>query len=92
MPLPTLRDWAVLGGNFLLCEQLDWDRDRLCADVARNHASFNNEQRQLFEDFMQSYDQKLGKIFFVHAAGGCGKTFVCNTIAAAIRSSEHHDH
>ena len=82
----------MLGGNFLLCEQLDWDRDRLCADVARNHASFNNAQRQLFEDFMQSYDQKLGKRFFVHAAGGCGKTYVCNIIAAAISSSEHHDH
>ena len=40
---------------------------------------------------MQSYDQKLGKIFFFHAARGCGKTFVCNTIAAAVRSSEHHD-
>ena len=24
-------------------------------------------------------------LFFIHAAGGCGKTFLCNTIAAEVR-------
>ena len=91
MPLSALRDWAVLGGNFILREQLDWDREKLHADVVRNSATFNDEQRQLFEAVMQSYNQNEGKIFFVHAAGGCGKTYVCNTIAAAVRSSEHQD-
>ena len=92
MPLPSLRDWAVLGGNFLLWEQLDWDREKLCTDVIANCASFNGEQTQLFDAVMQSYNQIEGKIFFVHATGGCGKTYVCNTIAAAVRSSEHHNH
>jgi len=41
---------------------------------------------------MQSYDQNLGKTFFVHSAGGGGKTFVCNTIAAAVRLGQHQDH
>lgn len=91
MPLPSLRDWAVLGGNFLLREQLDWDREKLRTDVIANRASFNDEQTQLFDAVMQSYNQQEGKIFFVHAAGGCGKTYVCNTIAAAVRSSEHQD-
>ena len=49
MPLPSLRDWAVLGGNFLLWEQLDWDREKLRTDVIANHASFNDEQTQLFD-------------------------------------------
>ena len=40
---------------------------------------------------MQSYTQKEGKIFFVHSAGDCGKIFVCNTIAAAVRSSDCDD-
>ena len=25
-------------------------------------------------------------MLFIHSAGGCGKTFVCNTIAAAVRA------
>ena len=61
MPLPTLRDWAVLRGNFLLCEQLDWDRDKLCADVTRNCASFNNEQRQLLKMLCSHMIRSWGK-------------------------------
>jgi len=26
-----------------------------------------------------------GHLFFIYAAGGCGKTFLCNTIAAEVR-------
>jgi len=26
-----------------------------------------------------------GHLFFIHAASGCGKTFLCNTIAAEVR-------
>jgi hypothetical protein len=33
----------------------------------------------------------LGKTFFVHSAGGGGKTFVCNTIAAAIRMGQYEN-
>ena len=79
-------------GSNLVQKVQEPDHGQSSADVARNCASFNNEQRQPLEDVMQSYDQNVGKIFFAHAAGGCGKTFVCNTIAAAIKSSEHHDH
>ena len=27
----------------------------------------------------------ISHLFFIHAAGGCGKTFLCNTIAAEVR-------
>jgi hypothetical protein len=40
---------------------------------------------------MQSYDQNLGKVLFIHSAGGGGKMWVCNTIAAAVRSGRHED-
>jgi hypothetical protein len=35
---------------------------------------------------MNSVNNNLGQMFFLHSAGGCGKTFVCNTIAAAVRA------
>ncbi|KAG5729776.1 hypothetical protein E4T56_gene938 [Termitomyces sp. T112] len=36
---------------------------------------------------MDSVDNNLGKMIFIHSAGGCGKTFVCNTLASAVRSN-----
>jgi hypothetical protein len=35
---------------------------------------------------MDSVNNNRGKMLFIHSAGGCGKTFVCNTIAAAVRA------
>ena len=35
---------------------------------------------------MASVNNNSGKTFFLHSAGDCGKTFVCNTIAAAVRA------
>ena len=35
---------------------------------------------------MASVNNNSGKTFFLHSAGDCGKTFVCNTIAAAVHA------
>src|SRR5277367_2938581 len=34
---------------------------------------------------LDSVNNEKGNLFFVHSAGGGGKTFVCNTIAAVVR-------
>src|ERR1700749_2551063 len=60
--------------------------------VHTNLQTFNPEQRAVYDTVMESYDQNLGKSLFIHSAGGGGKTHVCNTIAAAVRSSQHADH
>ena len=91
MPLPALRDWGAAAPNFLLQEQLDYDQDHLMAKVLYGLEKFNDEQRAVYDAVMQSYDQNLGNIFFVHSAGGGGKTFVCNTIAAAVRFGAHEN-
>ena len=35
---------------------------------------------------MDSVNNNISRLFFLHSAGGCGKTFVCNTIASAVRA------
>jgi hypothetical protein len=35
---------------------------------------------------MASIDSNSGDLLFIHSAGGCGKTFLCNTIAATVRA------
>src|SRR5258707_226455 len=46
----------------------------------------NNEQRATFDKVMDSVNNNKGKMFFLHSAGGCGKTYLCNEIAAAVRA------
>lgn len=83
----VIHDWGVVAeGNRLINEQLDYNREELAARVTANTTQFNNAQRGVYDAVMQSVNNNQGKIFFLHSAGGCGKTFVCNTIAAAVRA------
>ena len=84
MPLPQ-GEWELFEGNFLLQEQLDYDVEELAVQVEERKASFNVEQRQVFDAVRSSVIGMEGKIFFLHSAGGGGKTYVCNTIAMAVR-------
>ncbi|KNZ81193.1 hypothetical protein J132_02390, partial [Termitomyces sp. J132] len=74
-------------GNRLLQEETDYDVEELKRRVDENKARFNGEQLGAFNEVMDSVDNNLGKMIFIHSASGCGKTFVCNTLASAIQSN-----
>ncbi|KNZ76641.1 hypothetical protein J132_09386 [Termitomyces sp. J132] len=76
--------WNVVPGNRLLQEETDYDVEELKRRVDENKARFNGEQLEAFNEVMDSVDNHLGKMIFIHSAGGCGKTFVCNTLASAV--------
>ena len=78
--------WETIPVNFLLAQQLQYNIDELKTTVERNCERFNAEQRNVFDAAMDSVNNNKGKMLFIHSAGGCGKTFVCNTIAAAVRA------
>ncbi|KAG5733053.1 ATP-dependent DNA helicase PIF1 [Termitomyces sp. T112] len=75
------------GENRLLQEETDYDVEELKRRVDENKARFNGEQLGAFNEVMDSMDNNLGKMIFIHSAGGCGKTFVCNTLASAVWSN-----
>ncbi|KNZ73523.1 hypothetical protein J132_02092 [Termitomyces sp. J132] len=77
----------MISGNRLLQEETDYDVEELKRRVDENKARFNGEQLGAFNEVMDSVDNNLGKMIFIHSAGGCGKTFVCNTLAAAVQSN-----
>src|ERR1700724_2521871 len=56
--------------------------------VERNHQSFNTEQHLAYNAAIDSVQNNLGKILFIHSGGEGIKTFLCNTIAAKVRSVE----
>ncbi|KNZ71326.1 hypothetical protein J132_00030, partial [Termitomyces sp. J132] len=75
-------------GNRLLQEEIDHDVEELKRRVGGNKTRFNGEQLGAFNEVMNSVDNNLGKMIFIHSAGGCGKIFVCNTFASAFQSNE----
>ena len=80
-------NWGVVAeGNRLINDQLNYNREELAARVTVNTAQFNDAQRGIYDAVLESVNNNNGKTFFLHSAGGCGKTFVCNTIAAAVRA------
>ena len=79
-------NWGVVEeGNRLINEQLNYNREDLAVRVTVNTAQFNDAQRGVYEAVMESVNNNNGKTF-LHSAGGCGKIFVYNTIAAAVRA------
>jgi len=89
MLLPQ-NNWALheLRRNQLIHEQLDYDQQVLQQIVDEGLPTLNAEQRELYNAVTQSVQNQTGDTFFVHSAGGCGKTYVCNLIAASVRARE----
>ena len=82
-------NWGVVAeGNRLINEQLNHNIGELTDRVIANMAQFNDAWRKVYDSVMESVNNNDGKIFFLHSAGSCGKTFVCNTIATAVRAQE----
>ena len=53
--------------------------------VGEQRAIFNPDQATAFNAVLESVTNNQDHLFFIHAAGGCGKTFLCNIIAAEVR-------
>jgi len=83
MPLPQ-QHWAHRIPNSLLQVE-QYDVDKMATLVDKQRAIFNPDQTAAFDAVLESVTNNQGHFFFVHAAGGCGKTFLCNTIAAEVR-------
>ncbi|KXN85802.1 ATP-dependent DNA helicase pif1, partial [Leucoagaricus sp. SymC.cos] len=94
MPLPNGpddngRQWLDLANNPMLASQLAYDHEELQNRVDRNYQQFNYEQKTVHDAVMESVNSGNSRMFFIHSAGGCGKTYLCNTITAAVRAQGH---
>jgi len=62
-----------------------YDVDEMATLVDEQRAIFNPDQVTAFDAILESITNNQDHLFFIHAAGGCGKTFLCNNIAAKVR-------
>jgi hypothetical protein len=85
MPLST-GNWEILHRNHLLQQEMAYDLADLTLEAEVCQMSFNPNQLAVYNAVLTSVQNNEGKIFFLQSAGGGGKTYVCNTIAAAVRA------
>jgi len=56
--------------------------------VNKQRVIFNPKQAAIFDAVLESITNNQGHLSFIHAVGGCGKTFFYNTITAEVRRRE----
>lgn len=92
MPTPT-GNWQAAEAphrNYLLQQELGiYDLADLTLEAEDRQNLFNHEQRAIYDAVLNSVQNNEGGTFFLQSAGGCGKTYVCNTIAAAVRATNN---
>ena len=69
-------------------EELDFDVGELKNLVEERVTTFTPEQANIFETVMDAVINERPVQIFIDARGGCGKTYLINTILAAVRSLE----
>ena len=74
--------------NTLINIARKYDTNILKQKVKENIIKFNSKQLNAFEEIMDRINHKSSKhnLFFISGAGGCGKTFLENTILDHVRS------
>ena len=70
-------------------EELDFNTVELNDTVHHRLPTFTEEQKNVFETIMNAVSNDEPLQAFLDARGGCGKTYLLNTILAAVRSLEH---
>ena len=70
----------------LFKEELDFDIALLKELVTDRKKQFNNDQTLVYESIMEFVENGGAGAVFVDARGGTGKTFLLNTILAAVRT------
>ena len=79
-------NWSHTLDNRLISQQLNYDHETEDSTAQRLISNSNEDQRHAFNHILLSITSKQGKIFFVDGFGGCGKTYLYQTICHAVRA------
>lgn len=85
MPYPG-NQYLDVNRNRLILEETSYDRKKMTDEHAVLFSKLNHEQSCVYDALIKSVHLKTGGVYFVYGSGGCGKTFLWNTIIARLRS------
>ena len=78
----------IVSDNPFIYKQLDYNPRQQLEYFHNNYSMLNTEQKQFADEILLSLrNQQLNQLFFVYGYGGCGKTFLFNTILARVRAN-----
>ncbi|XP_074298575.1 uncharacterized protein LOC141629483 [Silene latifolia] len=69
----------------MVMDELSYDKESLQAKYASQLSSMSNEKRFVYNEIMEAITSNQGGVFFVYGYGGTGKTFIWQTLCAALR-------
>ncbi|XP_074336465.1 uncharacterized protein LOC141673609 [Apium graveolens] len=70
----------------LLQEETSYDKEELEILHEKNHGLLNLEWKNIYDFILQNFYNKVGGVFFVYGSGGCGKTFLWQTLCCRLHS------
>ncbi|XP_074364102.1 uncharacterized protein LOC141704837 [Apium graveolens] len=85
MPMPPA-SYLERNRNRLIVEETSYDIVEMCREHNKLFFQLNEEHMNVYHAILDSISTKVGGIFFVYGSGGCGKTFLWNTIITKLRS------
>ncbi|XP_022172105.1 ATP-dependent DNA helicase PIF2-like, partial [Myzus persicae] len=91
LPLPECdsNDSNVnMDNQFEYMRETQYDKCSLRTDISTNEPRLTNEQRCVFDTVYNSVLRHDGKLFFIDAPGGTGKTFLLKLLLSKIRQEE----
>ena len=71
----------------IIREELDFSIPDLRNTSELSASRLTQDQRAIFDEILETVNNDESKQFFIKARGGCGKTFLFNTLLDTIRSS-----
>ena len=72
----------------LMQEELDFNIEELRVEAEECVNKFTPEQKKIYNRVINAIDKNEPLQIFISARGGCGKTYLLNTILKAVRSKE----
>src|SRR5882724_6673581 len=80
--------WEQITGNHLIAQQRAYDHHAEREMAEEYLAKLNAGQRDAYDKILASVMNKEGKLFFLHGPGGCGKSFLWNTLGHTVRGQQ----
>ena len=84
--MPSPNRTAAVSTCLELDREQSYNTSGLLSYVQNNISKLTSEQKDIYAKIIHCVDNYVGKIFFLDAPGGTGKTFVIKLILASIRS------
>ena len=90
LPVPTPEELAEVQHvasiqPAVIREELEFEVQELQAQVSTRQPTFTPQQQEIYETVVSATENGEELLVFIDARGGCGKTYLLNTILSAVR-------